>query len=187
MPQKSNPISAEVVIGFGIMAQHYAAAMLRAMEAGHERAAGEWQVEWQAVPATCLAVAGALRSAVSLVEGLRVFPDRMRGNLDADGGRIMAEAYMMTLAGQLGREHAHEVLYQAVRDSRSTRTTLSQALRAALSPEMWGRVEADLPQPEAYLGATAEITWTTIDRWRSADLHHCQCPDAATTPEERRS
>jgi len=92
MPQKANPISGEVTIGFGVMAQTSATAMLRAMEAGHERAAGEWQVEWQALPATCQATAGALRAAAALVEGLRVFPDRMDANRRADGGRIMAEA-----------------------------------------------------------------------------------------------
>lgn len=92
MPQKANPISGEVTIGFGVMAQTSATAMLRAMEAGHERAAGEWQVEWQALPATCQSTAGALRAAAALVEGLRVFPDRMDANLRADGGRIMAEA-----------------------------------------------------------------------------------------------
>jgi len=111
MPQKANPISAELTIGFGLTAQASAAAMLRAMEAGHERAAGEWQIEWHALPTTLTSTAGALRMAAALVEGLRVFPDRMRTNLAADGGRIMAEAYMITLAAQLGRDRAHELLY----------------------------------------------------------------------------
>src|SRR6266566_4613586 len=68
MPQKANPISAELTIGFGLTAQASAAAMLRAMEAGHERAAGEWQIEWHALPTTLTSTAGALRMAAALVE-----------------------------------------------------------------------------------------------------------------------
>ena len=165
MPQKANPISAEVIIGFGITAQADASAMLRAMEAGHERAAGEWQVEWQVLPRVCQSTAGALRTAASMVQGLRVFPDRMMSNLDMDGGRIMAEAYMIALAAELGREKAHELLYRAVRDSRDTGEPLLATLRSSVSEETWGRLAPTLPQPADYVGSAEMICASVLNQW----------------------
>ena len=168
MPQKANPISAELAIGFGVLAQSSASAMLRAMEAGHERAAGEWQIEWQALPAACQATAGALRAAGAIVEGLRVFPDRMQTNLGADGGRIMAEAYMITLAAELGRDRAHELLYRAVRESRETDQPLRATLRSSVTPEIWTSLAPRLPAPTEYLGTTDEICAAALTQWRAA-------------------
>jgi 3-carboxy-cis,cis-muconate cycloisomerase len=168
MPQKANPIASELAVGFGVMAQAAAGAMFRASEAGHERSAGEWQAEWQAVPQACVAIAGSLRAAASVADGLRVFPDRMLANLNLDGGRIMAEAYMIALAAQLGREHAHEALYQAVRDSRDGGIDLLAALEKNLSPEVWQAVQPTLPRPEQYLGETSEICAAALSAWRSA-------------------
>ena len=168
MPQKANPIASELAVGFGVMAQAAAGAMFRAAEAGHERSAGEWQVEWQAAPQACVAIAGALRAAASVAEGLRVFPDRMLANLHLDGGRIMAEAYMIALAAELGREHAHEAVYRAVRESRDGDIGLLDALAAGLPADVWRVVEPTLPRPEQYLGETSAICSAALDEWRAA-------------------
>lgn len=168
MPQKANPIASELAVGFGVMAQAAAGAMFRSSEAGHERSAGEWQVEWQAIPQACMAIAGSLRAAASVAEGLRVFPDRMIENLNVDGGRIMAEAYMIALAAELGREHAHEAVYRAVRDSREGGVDLVVALAAGLPADVWQVVEPTLPRPEHYLGETSAICLAALDDWRTA-------------------
>jgi 3-carboxy-cis,cis-muconate cycloisomerase len=168
MPQKANPISAEITIGFGVMAQTAAHSLLRAMEAGHERSAGEWQIEWQAIPLLCCSAAGALRGAVAVVEGLRVFPDRMRANLDLDGGRIMAEGYMIALAAALGRDRAHDVMYRAVRESREQSQPLPVTLQHVLPAEVWDSVRDRLPTPDTYLGSTGEIVDVAMADWRAS-------------------
>lgn len=165
MPQKANPISAEVAIGFGVMAQVAAQAMLRAMESGHERAAGEWQIEWQALPQVCRSAAGALRAVCDIAAGLRVFPDRMDANLRADGSRLMAEAYMIALATQVGRDQAHELLYQAVRRSRETDEPLPDALRNSVSDEVWTTIAATLPEPGQYVGQVAAVCAAAVQEW----------------------
>jgi 3-carboxy-cis,cis-muconate cycloisomerase len=53
MPQKANPIDSEAIVGLAISAAAVAGSLYRAMEAGHERSAGEWQVEWHGLPAAC--------------------------------------------------------------------------------------------------------------------------------------
>lgn len=168
MPQKANPISSELAVGWGIMATAHHDAALRAMEAGHERAAGEWQAEWQAVPGVLVATAGALAAVGDIAANLRVFPERMAANLDLDGGRIMAEAYMFALAPHLGRDHGHEVVYAAVRRSRAEGTPLREALRLSLTDEVWASIESHLPEPSAYLGTTSEICRTAVASWRAA-------------------
>jgi 3-carboxy-cis,cis-muconate cycloisomerase len=168
MPQKANPISAELVVGFGVMAEAGAQAVLRAMEAGHERAAGEWQIEWQALPLVCQSAAGALRAAQALASGLRVFPERMLANLDVDGGRIMAEAYMIALSANVGRDQAHEVLYRAVRRSREADEPLRTALEASLDADVWAALERRLPSPSEYLGAASAICSAALADWAAA-------------------
>ncbi|MET0426556.1 MAG: lyase family protein [Actinoplanes sp.] len=167
MPQKANPISSELAVGFGVMATTHAQAVLRAIEAGHERAAGEWQVEWQAVPGTLTAAAGALRAAAAVAGGLRVYPDRMDANLRADGGRLMAEAYMIALAGTLGRDKAHELVYGAVRDSRSEGTSLRAAVHSRVGDATWSSIADTLPEPAAYVGSARRICDVALLQWRA--------------------
>ena len=114
MPQKANPIGSEAIIGMAATASALSAALGRAMEAGHERAAGEWQIEWETLPQHAILAAGCARLGGEIASGLRVFPEAMRRNLAGDG-YVMAEAYMMRLADPLGRERAHDLVYAAVR------------------------------------------------------------------------
>ncbi len=175
MPQKANPISSELVVGFGAWAGAASAGLLRAVEAGHERAAGEWQVEWAALPATLAATAGALANARDLVVGLRVFPERMVQNLEVDGGRLMSEAYMIVLTPHLGRGPAHDLVYNAVRRSREHDVPLREAVRQTLTPEVWRDVEPVLPWPQGYLGTASAICDEALRHWKESG-------DPATRP-----
>jgi 3-carboxy-cis,cis-muconate cycloisomerase len=165
MPQKANPISSELAVGFGTWATTVSAGLHRAMEAGHERSAGEWQLEWAAMPATLVATAGALAASRDIVSGLRVFPDRMSANLETDGGRLMAEAYMMALAPHLGRGPAHDLVYAAVRHSRENDVPLRHAVRDVVTPEVWRDVEPVLPWPDGYLGNASAICGQALALW----------------------
>jgi 3-carboxy-cis,cis-muconate cycloisomerase len=58
-----------------------------------------------------------LQRMMALFDGLQVFPDRMRENLDLSGGLIMAEALMLELGKQIGRQRAHDAVYEAAQGS----------------------------------------------------------------------
>ncbi len=111
MPQKRNPIaSCYIHASISVLRQH-AAALMDAMVADHERSTGPWEIEWIVLPeAFCLA-AGALRQARALLEGLEVDANAMRRNIDATQGLVMSEAVMMGLGPSLGRETAHDLVY----------------------------------------------------------------------------
>ena len=74
--------------------------MQGAMAADQERATGPWQAEPLALPQGFVLTHGALLHARAIAEGMVVDAERMRRNLDATGGLIMAEAVMMGLAPQ---------------------------------------------------------------------------------------
>jgi len=165
MPQKANPVESEAVIGMAITAGALTSALFRAMEAGHERAAGEWQAEWQVVPQLVTLAAGSLATAGSIARGLQVFPAAMRANLAADGGLVMAEAYMMRLAPRLGRERAHDAVYAAARKTRENGEQLGDVLAGLLDGEAVAGIREELA-PEEYVGRPEDAVDAAAALWR---------------------
>lgn len=167
MPQKANPITSEAIIGFAIAARTGVAGLSRAAEAGHERSAGEWQVEWVLLPATVVDVSSALRLAHQLVTTMGVDRDRMRQNLHADSGLIMSEAAMMALAPHLGRENAHDTVYALARQARDKDTSFSVVVEA------WLRTRPDLPPVDVptdirATGQAADVCRAAVAQWVTA-------------------
>src|SRR5581483_9482914 len=111
------PISSEVLLANAKAVRQHAGLMLDAMIQDFERATGPWHVEWMAVPESFILSAGALAQAKFLVDGLTVDETRMRQNLDLTQGLIVAEAVMMGLAPHLGRQQAHDLVYEACREA----------------------------------------------------------------------
>jgi 3-carboxy-cis,cis-muconate cycloisomerase len=67
----------------------------------------------KAITESCSLTGDILQRLLMLFEGLQLFPERMRANLDLSGGLIMAEPLMLELGKQIGRQHAHDVIYEA--------------------------------------------------------------------------
>ncbi|CAK7227657.1 hypothetical protein SEUCBS140593_006650 [Sporothrix eucalyptigena] len=117
MPQKRNPISAEVIYAASKLLRSQAALGFDAMVVDFERASGPWHLEWAAIPAAFVAAAGALHQTQFALAGLVVHTNAMRANLGSTRGLIVSEACMMRLAPFLGRQAAHDVVYEACRQS----------------------------------------------------------------------
>jgi 3-carboxy-cis,cis-muconate cycloisomerase len=166
MPQKRNPITAEVVIGFSVLVGANTPAALITMQPRHERAAGEWQAEWDTIPLVSCGTAGALQQLGSLLETLTVYPSRMRANLDRQGGLIMAESVMMALAPHYGRQEAHRLVYDAAQRVIDHDVSLEQALSAVVGNGDGAPLRfEELLDPETYLGECVAITEATVARW----------------------
>ncbi len=162
MPQKRNPISCNYIVACTSMVRQNVAALLDAMVEDHERSTGPWEIEWIAMPEIFLLAAGALNQARFLLEGLEVDPKRMRANLDITRGMIVSEAVMMGLGPYLGRQRAHDLVYDVCRKAITTGGSFLDLLVAdpEISPHM-GRDElAKLVDPANYLGQAGEM----IDR-----------------------
>lgn len=171
MPQKQNPIRSEVVVGMSIAAGALAGALPRTMVVPHERAAGEWQAEWHLLPQLATLAGGALWNCCQVARSLSVHPDRMRSNMEADGGGMLAEAYMIGLSRAMGREKAHDLVYEAAREMRSGGTLL-EALRRVVSPEQSGLLEevAERTGYEQYLGEAEALCDRGLAVWEQATI-----------------
>jgi 3-carboxy-cis,cis-muconate cycloisomerase len=162
MPQKRNPISCNYIVACTSMVRQNVAALLDAMVEDHERSTGPWEIEWISVPEIFCLAAGALNQARFLMEGLEVDPARMRENLDLTRGLIVSEAVMMGLGPSLGRQRAHDLVYDICRKTITAKESFLDLLAA--DPDIAKHMKRDelakLVDPSNYLGVAGEM----IDR-----------------------
>lgn len=130
MPQKRNPISCLYIHANISVARQHAAALMDAMVADHERSTGPWEIEWVSVPEIFCLISGALKQTKFVLQGLEVDTDRMRANMDMANGLVMSEAVMMGLGPYLGREYAHDLVYDLCRQALKENRPLIDILEA---------------------------------------------------------
>ena len=128
MPQKRNPVAASVALAAALRAPGLVATMLGAMVQEHERGLGGWQAEWDTLPDLVLVSAGGARAVADALASLSVDTERMRANLDASGGTLLAESVAMALAESLGTREAHACVAAACRRAASERRPLADVL-----------------------------------------------------------
>jgi 3-carboxy-cis,cis-muconate cycloisomerase len=162
MPHKRNPVAAATALAAATMAPNLAATIFAAQVQEHERSAGPWQAEWPTLPSLLLVTSGALAAIVDIAEGLQVDAARMRSNLEATGGLIMAEAVAMALAEKIGKSEAHHLVETASKKAVTEKKGLREVLTK--SPKVAAHLRADrltkLFEPMAHQGASQAL----IDR-----------------------
>jgi 3-carboxy-cis,cis-muconate cycloisomerase len=166
MPHKRNPVAAATALAAATMAPNLAATIFAAQVQDHERSAGPWHAEWPTLPMLQLVTSGALAAIVDIAEGLEVDAARMRLNLGATNGLIMAEAVTMALAEKIGKSEAHHLVEAASKKAVADRKDLRDLL--ARDAKVTAHLSADrltkLFEPMAYQGASQ----TLIDRLLAA-------------------
>jgi 3-carboxy-cis,cis-muconate cycloisomerase len=166
MPQKRNPISCAYIHACVAMVRQQVPALLDAMVEDHERSTGPWEIEWIALPEIFCLSAGALAQARFLIGGLVVDADRMRRNLDATGGLVMSEAVMMGLGPSLGRQRAHDLVYDICREVIASGRPFLDLLaeNREIAPHLDRAALAKLLEPSNYLGLCGEMVDRVIAR-----------------------
>ena len=170
MPQKRNPISSEILVANAKAVRQHCGLMLDALIQDFERATGPWHVEWMAIPESFILTAGSLAQAKFMLEGLVVDEARMRVNLDLTKGLIVAEAVMMGLAPHLGRQQAHDMVYEACRDALGQGRSLFDVLVAnpAVSGALGEQRLRALCDPANYLGSAPRMTDAIVKQRRGS-------------------
>jgi 3-carboxy-cis,cis-muconate cycloisomerase len=159
MPQKRNPVDAVLAQAAARLAQGQVPIVLGAMAQEHERAAGGWQAEWQALPDLARYTGGAVAHVANAVAGLQIDAARMQANLAQGGGLLLAESLTMALAPHLGRPAAQQIVQHLCTRAVAEGTTLEAMalaepqVAAVLTP---AAVAAAL-DPAAYLGSSAAL------------------------------
>lgn len=162
MPHKRNPVASAGALAAAAMAPGLAATIFAAQVQEHERSPGGWHAEWPMLPTLALVTSGAVAAMVELAEGLTIDAARMRANLDATHGLVMAEAVTMALAEKIGKARAHQLVEAASRaalaSGRGLREVLGETSEVTghLAPEALER----LFDPAGYQGVAQAL----IDR-----------------------
>ena len=150
MPQKRNPVGSTLTRASARLAAAHAGVLVGSLEQEHERAAGAWQSEWDALAGALAYTGGALHALAGALESLEVDAARMRENLDLTGGLVMAERVAFLLTDRLGRAEAQEIVREAASSGTGFRDALLADPRAGLEP---AALDAAL-DPSTYLGST---------------------------------
>ena len=159
MPQKRNPKLSQDIIAAAAQIRALVPLALEAMQTEHEADRTTSIMMSRALVPACELTGDMLERMIALFEGLRVFPGRMRENLDLSGGLIMAEALMLELGKQIGRQRAHDAVYDAAQAS-VTEARPFRELRAA-DPHVSARLSSAqvdaLLDPARYIGLCREF------------------------------
>ena len=168
LPHKRNPAGSVLAIACAGRVRGEASILLAAMAQEHERAAGGWQAEWEALSGALAYTGGAAAAIREVLEGLEVRSERMRENLDMTGGLVLAESVSLALGRRIGRSQAHRLVEaasrRAVETGRPLREELlvDEAVRAELSEEEIDRALA----VDGYAGAAGEFVERALGRYR---------------------
>ena len=159
MPQKRNPKLCQDIIAAAAEIRSAVPLALEAMMTEHE-ADRTTSVMMDAAEARAVIATGDMLSRlVEVLRGLRLDPKRMRANLDLGGGLIMAEAVMLDLGKTIGRQHAHDVVYDAAQAAAVEGKPFAELLAAdrRVSAHLDARAIQALLDPTAYTGLCAEM------------------------------
>ncbi|WP_028605825.1 adenylosuccinate lyase [Ottowia thiooxydans] len=162
MPHKRNPTSAENLAGLSRPLRYNAAMMMEGMVQEGERDGIAWKMEWKAVPECCMIAGAMLFQAKNLLAGLKVKPDVMAANLDKMRGYLLSERVMLELSERLGKQTAHEWIYEASMHGIENKLAFADAMRQheGLGKALSDAEILDFTDPTAYLGQCA----ASVDR-----------------------
>jgi adenylosuccinate lyase len=169
MPQKRNPKLCQDIIAAAAEVRASVPLALEAMQTEHEADRTTSLIMDAAEARTSIALGDALSRLVEVLRGLRLDPARMRRNLDLGGGLIMAEAVMLDLGTTIGRQHAHDIVYDAAQAAFTEGRPFVELLAA--DPRVTAHLDTKaitaLLDPTAYTGLCAEIARDAATRARA--------------------
>jgi 3-carboxy-cis,cis-muconate cycloisomerase len=171
LPHKRNPILSVTAAANARRVRDLAGTLGAAMVQEHERAAGAWHTEWEALSDALALAGGAAAKAREATEGLEVRQERMRENLDRTGGMLLAENVTTLATQKLGRLEAHDLVKAACRRALQNGEHLRAELlregriREALSE---GEIDAAL-DPAGYLGSAGAFVDRALELYRGEE------------------
>jgi adenylosuccinate lyase len=170
MPQKRNPKLCQDVIALCADVRMCVPLALEAMQTEHEADRTTSLMMDAAEARAVIAMGDALSRLGVVTRELGLNKARMRRNLELGGGLIMAEAVMLQLATTLGRQHAHDVVYDAAQAAVVEERAFAAVLAA--DPRVTAHLEHGaidrLLDPIAYTGLCADMAREAAARAHSA-------------------
>lgn len=141
-------------LGFGAMIQE------------HERDMSFWQTEWSYLPQICLLVDNVLRQLQGILQGMIVRREQIEHNLYLTKGLIVSERVMLTLGQYLGRQDAHDVIYEASMKAFEENRLLKDVLKAdaRVTSKISDEILDEVLEPMNYTGSCGEMVDKVVSK-----------------------
>jgi adenylosuccinate lyase len=111
MPHKRNPIRSERISGLARVIRSYTIAALENVTLWHERDISHSSTERMMLPDCSVTLHFMLREMTAVVQGLGVYPDNMRRNMNVYGGVVFSQRVLLALVSTgMSREEAYRLV-----------------------------------------------------------------------------
>ena len=152
MPQKNNPVAAEILVSLFRVSASMEGLMVEAMLHRQQRDGVAWSLEGHAIPQICMATARALTLALELTDGLRPNTARMDAHLAGGLGLTYAEAISFELATIMPRPEAQKTVKRLCTEAQEQKRSLPELVAKSYPDIDW----AAITTPAAQLGDAPE-------------------------------
>ncbi len=160
MPQKRNPRLSNALIGFAKMGFMFQAGALEFMDQEDVRStSSRHNLHFVILPETFLILSKSLDKAKTLFQGLKVSPERMLENFEANQYRVLSESLMMKLASKVGRERGYQLSQQVAERSLAEGTSYLKEAKSEreIADILSERELEESLDPYRYLGLCEEL------------------------------
>lgn len=169
MPHKRNPKLTYDVLQLSAEIRAVAPVAVEVLIRPHEADSAATATMTDILERSLIAMGDLLVRLRHIVAGLEIFPDRMRENLGRSGNLISSEAVMIALAEQIGRDHAHDIVYHDATEAAVAGRDFLDVLRH--DPRVTDRIDEvhlrQLLDPASHTGLASRIARSTAQRSRS--------------------
>ncbi len=168
MPHKRNPQLCQDIIGITAEIRALSSLALEMAMSEHE-ADHASSALFEAQQRACELTAESLARVAVVTAGLHLNPARMRRNVELSGGMILSEAIMLRLGRTLGRQAAHEIVYDAAQIAATASMPFADTLAAdaRIANRLDTATVVELLEPGTHLGLASVIAREQAGRART--------------------
>jgi len=178
MPHKRNPEACAQAVVMARLAAAMVGPALAAMSGDHERDSRSLRLEWVCVPDVSHYALAGCEIVLKIVDGLVVHEDRLAANVDRVASQVMSEKLMLAIGRHVGKQTAHEQVYELSQQARRDGHTLEAVARAADYTRVLDADELTaIFDPSSYLGESGQLTRAVV----AAAQSWLDAPAAAAT------
>ena len=142
MPHKRNPVACERVSGLARVLRGHALVGMEDVVLWHERDISHSSAERLIMPDATGLLAFMLRDMTWVIDGLVVFPERMRANATTLGGIAWSQTVLLALVdARMSRDDAYRIVQRAAAQAWDEDASFRDAIAA--DPEVGGRLDLD--------------------------------------------
>jgi adenylosuccinate lyase len=172
MPHKRNPEMCEQVVVLAKLINANAGLGLEGLISEHERDYRSVRLEWVTITDTSMFVCGQLAMMKDILNNLIIHEKRIHHNVEGAATSISTEALMFFLGNKMGKQTAHQLIYETSMEALEKAEPLVDLLmkRAEVAGKFSREEIEQTINPENHIGMSAEITRRTI-KYVTTKLH----------------